>query len=182
MDKRALKILLDAFWSPAGWKPAASRGPSAENFEYAKSKGMMFEPQELVQLYNRTLPRSSSQTKPSAMSLLRYLASVAFAEHTNIQASVIRLFQSKREASQTGALLICHTQPAGGKAKLALTSSSCVSTLHMSFEMGPNPTVEGKRRDEAASRPSLPRTQFRRCAEAPRNKNCSNAVLSSTGL
>lgn len=47
MDKRALKILLDAFWSPAGWKPDASRGPSAEDFEYAKSKGMMFEPQEL---------------------------------------------------------------------------------------------------------------------------------------
>ena len=44
MDKRALKILLDAFWSPAGWKPEALRGPSPEDFEYAKSKGMMFDP------------------------------------------------------------------------------------------------------------------------------------------
>lgn len=44
MDKRALKILLDAFWSPAGWKPEASRGPSIDDFDYAKSKGVMFDP------------------------------------------------------------------------------------------------------------------------------------------
>lgn len=44
MDKRALKILFDAFWSPAGWKPDAVRGPSIEDFEYAKSQGMMFVP------------------------------------------------------------------------------------------------------------------------------------------
>jgi hypothetical protein len=44
MDKRALKILMDAFWSPAGWKPEAMRGASGEDFEYAKSKGAMFDP------------------------------------------------------------------------------------------------------------------------------------------
>ncbi len=47
MDKRALKILLDAFWSPGGWKPKALRGPSPEEFAYAKSKGMMFDPVRL---------------------------------------------------------------------------------------------------------------------------------------
>jgi hypothetical protein len=44
VDKRALKILFDAFWSPAGWKPESSRGPSNEDFKYAKSQGMMFDP------------------------------------------------------------------------------------------------------------------------------------------
>lgn len=44
MDKRAVKILLDSFWSTAGWKPDIDQGPSAENLEYAKSKGLMFDP------------------------------------------------------------------------------------------------------------------------------------------
>jgi hypothetical protein len=43
MDKQAKKILLDTFWTSAGWKssPAAFTG---ENFDYAKSKGVMFDP------------------------------------------------------------------------------------------------------------------------------------------
>ena len=44
VDKRALKILLDAFWSPVGWNP---RGASPEDFAYAKSKGVMFDPVKL---------------------------------------------------------------------------------------------------------------------------------------
>lgn len=43
MDKRALKILFDAFWSPSGWKPEALRGLSIDDFAYAKSHGMMFD-------------------------------------------------------------------------------------------------------------------------------------------
>lgn len=44
MDKRALKILMDAFWSPAGWKPETMRDAPGEDFEYAKSRGAMFDP------------------------------------------------------------------------------------------------------------------------------------------
>jgi hypothetical protein len=44
MDKRALKILFDTFWSKNGWKPEHLRRASPEAFEYAKSKGLMFEP------------------------------------------------------------------------------------------------------------------------------------------
>lgn len=43
-DKRALHILFESFWSPGGWKPEASRGPSRDDFIYAKSKGVMFDP------------------------------------------------------------------------------------------------------------------------------------------
>ncbi|WP_068505465.1 hypothetical protein [Paenibacillus kribbensis] len=43
MDKKAKKILMSTFWSASGWK--SERGPfSGEDFEYAKSKGLMFDP------------------------------------------------------------------------------------------------------------------------------------------
>jgi hypothetical protein len=42
-DKRSLKILMDTFWSPRGWKPEALQVPSPEDFAYAKSKDMMFD-------------------------------------------------------------------------------------------------------------------------------------------
>ena len=43
MDKKAKKILLNTFWSSKGWKdqPDAFAG---EDFNYAKSKGLMFDP------------------------------------------------------------------------------------------------------------------------------------------
>lgn len=43
MDKRAVKILCDAYWSPSGWHRG---GPALapEDFEYAKSRGVMFDP------------------------------------------------------------------------------------------------------------------------------------------
>lgn len=47
MDKRALEILLKSYWSPSGWKPENERMPSREDFEYAKSKGLMFDPVDI---------------------------------------------------------------------------------------------------------------------------------------
>ncbi|KWX77793.1 hypothetical protein AMQ84_11140 [Paenibacillus riograndensis] len=45
MDAKAKKILNKTFWSAQGWKPAGTRLPFAgEEFEYAKSKGVMFDP------------------------------------------------------------------------------------------------------------------------------------------
>lgn len=43
MDKKAKKILLNTFWSSSGWKgkPDAFAG---EDFNYAQSKGLMFDP------------------------------------------------------------------------------------------------------------------------------------------
>lgn len=45
-DKRALKILFDSYWTSSGWKPTSPTGPDvkSEDFEYAKSKGVMFDP------------------------------------------------------------------------------------------------------------------------------------------
>lgn len=42
-DKKALKILFDRHWSPAGWKSPFVE-PDQEAFDYAKSRGMMFDP------------------------------------------------------------------------------------------------------------------------------------------
>ena len=43
MDKRALKILFDAYWSPSGWNRGEPR-LSTEDFEYAKAQRAMFDP------------------------------------------------------------------------------------------------------------------------------------------
>ena len=44
VDKRAVKILHDTFWSAEGWKRESERVPSADDFGYAKAKGLMFDP------------------------------------------------------------------------------------------------------------------------------------------
>lgn len=44
MDKTALDILLKSYWSASGWRPDGDRMPSHKDFEYAKSKGIMFDP------------------------------------------------------------------------------------------------------------------------------------------
>lgn len=46
-DKRAEKILHDTFWSPEGWKPESKRALLAEDFDYAKAKGVMFDPVQM---------------------------------------------------------------------------------------------------------------------------------------
>ena len=42
MDKRAVDILFSAYWSAKGWKQDRNIAPG--DFEYAKAKGVMFEP------------------------------------------------------------------------------------------------------------------------------------------
>ena len=42
MDKKAKQILFKTFWSPTGW--TENRNPTSEDFAYAKSKGLMFDP------------------------------------------------------------------------------------------------------------------------------------------
>lgn len=45
MDAKAKKILQTTFWSAQGWKPRGNSSPfQGEDFEYAKSKGVMFDP------------------------------------------------------------------------------------------------------------------------------------------
>ncbi|WP_366292604.1 hypothetical protein [Paenibacillus sp. AN1007] len=57
MDKKAVKILLNTFWGGGGWK--SPHAPfSGDDFEYAKSKGVMFDPltithDEVVQRLHR---------------------------------------------------------------------------------------------------------------------------------
>lgn len=46
LDRRALKILNGMFWSTSGWRPNPS--VAEEDFTYARSKGVMFDPVELT--------------------------------------------------------------------------------------------------------------------------------------
>jgi len=41
-DPKALKILFNTFWSSSGWKDGKNRTIPAEDFEHAKSAGLMF--------------------------------------------------------------------------------------------------------------------------------------------
>ena len=42
LDRRAVQILIDTFWTAAGWR--RERLVSAEDFAYAKARGLMFDP------------------------------------------------------------------------------------------------------------------------------------------
>ncbi|MCR8980046.1 hypothetical protein [Brevibacillus laterosporus] len=44
MDKKAKQIVMKTFWNSTGWIDRESRSISDEDFAYAKSKGLMFEP------------------------------------------------------------------------------------------------------------------------------------------
>jgi hypothetical protein len=47
MDKQAKKILFKTYWTSKGWIDDANRHTPAGDFEYAKSKGVMFDPLEI---------------------------------------------------------------------------------------------------------------------------------------
>ncbi len=64
-DKRALRILFDTYWSPGGWKPKAQQVATPEDFAYAKSCNVMFDPVELdhAQALERLLGSISELSK-----------------------------------------------------------------------------------------------------------------------
>lgn len=43
INRRALRILLDTFWTSAGWRDEKARFTPPEDFEYAKRAGVMFD-------------------------------------------------------------------------------------------------------------------------------------------
>jgi len=55
LDKRAVKILFDRYWRPSGWRPDGERSVTADDFAYAKSHGLMFDP--FSEPHNLTLDR-----------------------------------------------------------------------------------------------------------------------------
>jgi hypothetical protein len=44
VDRRALKVLFDTYWTSAGWRHEKSPSTPAADFEYAKQAGVMFDP------------------------------------------------------------------------------------------------------------------------------------------
>jgi hypothetical protein len=43
VDRRAVKVLYDKYWTSTGWRDEASRSASREDFAYAKRAGVMFD-------------------------------------------------------------------------------------------------------------------------------------------
>lgn len=48
MDKKALRILFQAYWSSTGWRDEGERDVSPDDFRYAKQAGVMFDPIDLT--------------------------------------------------------------------------------------------------------------------------------------
>ncbi|MFO0865342.1 MAG: hypothetical protein U0744_11950 [Gemmataceae bacterium] len=44
VNRRALKVLFDTYWTSAGWRNERSRSTPPEDFEFAKQAGVMFDP------------------------------------------------------------------------------------------------------------------------------------------
>jgi hypothetical protein len=44
VDRRALNVLFDTYWTSGGWRDHRSRSTPPDDFEYAKQAGVMFEP------------------------------------------------------------------------------------------------------------------------------------------
>jgi hypothetical protein len=44
VDRRALKVLFDTYWTSTGWRDGQSQFTPADDFEYAKKAGVMFDP------------------------------------------------------------------------------------------------------------------------------------------
>ncbi len=47
VDRRALKILFDTFWTTGGWRKEKVQSTPPDDFEYAKCAGIMFDPLRL---------------------------------------------------------------------------------------------------------------------------------------
>ena len=77
MDKRAIKILFNTFWSSDGWKPEAQRIISPEDFAYAKSMHMMFDPVQLDHTQAQELLSKSLKKLDKRMVADAFLASLS---------------------------------------------------------------------------------------------------------
>ena len=71
VDRRAVKVLFDTYWSPAGWRDEKSRSTPPEDFDYAKRAGVMFDPlrvshSDLVKRAIKVVRRVKRQTVADA--------------------------------------------------------------------------------------------------------------------
>jgi hypothetical protein len=74
-DARALKILMDTYWSSAGWKPGAFTPP--EDFLYAQNAGVMFAPTGPSHAEVAARLRSAYAALPLAAVSAAFLASLS---------------------------------------------------------------------------------------------------------
>jgi hypothetical protein len=101
-DKRAVRILFDRYWGPSGWKPDGERSLSADDFEYAKSRGLMFDParvshnlvlDRLRHAVNKLTPREAGKAFLASLSTRRLdwrsaLGSYAVFRHVPLHAEI----------------------------------------------------------------------------------------------
>lgn len=92
MDKKAKDILFKTYWTSAGWKSDDNRKIIPADFDYAKSKGVMFDPfsiskselvDKLKELFNKISKETVSNAFLSSLTTKQFELRSAIASYAN---------------------------------------------------------------------------------------------------
>lgn len=123
MDKKALQILFQTYWSPAGWRDEHQRETSPEDFRYAKQAGVMFDP--VVLTHERVVGwvlavRAKVQAREVADAFLASLTTRRLDLRSALGSyAVIRHFPDHEHGGGPGACRVCgEYEPRGAETDL----------------------------------------------------------------
>jgi hypothetical protein len=111
MDKKALQILFQTYWSSAGWRDERQRRTEPDDFRYAKQAGVMFDPVRLT--HERVVGgvldvRAKVQAKEVADAFLASLSSRRLDLRSALGSyAVIRHFPDHKHSGGRGACSVC---------------------------------------------------------------------------
>jgi hypothetical protein len=109
MDRKGLKILFDTYWTSSGWREESERITSSEDFEYAKSVGLMFDPVYLshAQIVRRAIDIVSAVRRREVANA--FVVSLSSRElYLRSALGSFAAIQHLREHRAPGALKSCH--------------------------------------------------------------------------
>lgn len=95
MDAKAKKILFKTYWSSDGWLEDDERSISKEDFEYAKSKGLMFDPITIT--HDECISQIDKCMQQISMSLIckAFLSSLS-TRRLDLRSSIASYFLAKK--------------------------------------------------------------------------------------
>jgi hypothetical protein len=118
MDKKAIQILFQTYWSPAGWRDEDQREVDPNDFRYAKQAGAMFDPIDLK--HDRVVSwlleiRARTQVRVIADAFLASLTTRRLDLRSALGSyAVIRHFPDHAHRGGRGACSICGEYDQGG--------------------------------------------------------------------
>jgi hypothetical protein len=121
MDKRAIRILFQTFWSPSGWKSEKERTVAPDDFAYAKSAGAMFDPLRMshTEIVQRAITAATALTpRVVADGFLASLSTKRLDLRSALGSyAVLRHFPDHHPSSEQRQCTICGAYEQSDKAK-----------------------------------------------------------------